>query len=50
MRGKAMIFGRGSIVAGITPAYAGKRTIDIVNPVEYADHPRVCGEKGCMSK
>ena len=32
---------------GITPAYAGKRTIRKNVPIISKDHPRVCGEKSC---
>ena len=30
---------------GITPAYAGKRTMFLINLWLLGDHPRVCGEK-----
>ena len=45
MRGKGQPGRRGLQVAGITPAYAGKRVMQ--HPVKRGDgdHPRVCGEK-----
>ena len=30
---------------GITPAYAGKRSLSFFSPPLSWDHPRVCGEK-----
>ena len=30
---------------GITPAYAGKRHIAVLYPLNHQDHPRVCGEE-----
>ena len=45
MRGKGQCYRDSSIVAGITPAYAGKRKHAAdVRSVEQ-DHPRLCGEK-----
>ena len=32
-------------IAGITPAYAGKRVSPKLGPLLLWDHPRVCGEK-----
>ena len=45
MRGK-VVFGLVCHAAGgITPAYAGKRTVRGACPLWTRDHPRVCGEK-----
>jgi len=30
---------------GITPAYAGKRSLCLLPQVQAQDHPRLCGEK-----
>ena len=46
MRGKARTVCRGFSWAGITPAYAGKRSITHSVVSFIKDHPRVCGEKG----
>ena len=45
MRGKVLICSRLTFAAGITPAYAGKRSIlyDAIDTMR--DHPRLCGEK-----
>ena len=45
MRGK--VAGRASrnLLAGITPAYAGKRRGSSFCTLPFRDHPRVCGEK-----
>ena len=45
MRGKVKTMGCGSINAGITPAYAGKRLTVAIFPTSFQDHPRLCGEK-----
>ena len=45
MRGKAALRNCGGIVAGITPAYAGKRISGNPTRQQTRDHPRVCGEK-----
>ena len=45
MRGKAFPSTRILTVAGITPAYAGKSTVQGANGADCGDHPRVCGEK-----
>ena len=45
MRGKVLEVTAYSLCKGITPAYAGKRTVrDIMRTIGW-DHPRVCGEK-----
>ena len=46
MRGKAKQQ-RGALdrLSGITPAYAGKRTVPISKDGITRDHPRLCGEK-----
>ena len=35
---------------GITPAYAGKRSVSTIQQVIHKDHPRVCGEKNIVRK
>ena len=45
MQGKEMPKGLVHRAAGITPAYAGKRTLFFVHYANGRDHPRVCGEK-----
>ena len=45
MRGKAEDRSSISITTGITPAYAGKSTVNQTNNSPKADHPRLCGEK-----
>ena len=50
MRGKALCAGGQWWHPGITPAYAGKRTCKTRCWAATWDHPRVCGEKGTISK
>ena len=45
MRGKVILFSVLRVDAGITPAYAGKRTTLDCLEVLRRDHPRICGEK-----
>ena len=45
MRGKVYLFLVNRILAGITPAYAGKRILFVAQEQKQQDHPRVCGEK-----
>ena len=45
MRGKAVTDFVPVVVAGITPAYAGKSLLELVAVVSGRDHPRLCGEK-----
>ena len=45
MRGKETDSRRQCCSAGITPAYAGKRTLFCLAGRRNRDHPRVCGEK-----
>ena len=45
MRGKGGIEDSDKIADGITPAYAGKRTILLFQSMVCRDHPRLCGEK-----
>ena len=45
MRGKGSIKGHALKRAGITPAYAGKRSLALCSIHQHRDHPRVCGEK-----
>ena len=45
MRGKVYRRNEAAPGRGITPAYAGKSTSEMRNPVAIQDHPRVCGEK-----
>ena len=48
MRGKGGSFWTISVLARITPAYAGKSSPKKKENLQYEDHPRVCGEK-CAS-
>ena len=45
MRGRVAAAWRTCSVAGITPAYAGKRSSTESETVQAQDHPRVCGEE-----
>ena len=45
MRGKVDCRAHKTVLAGITPAYAGKRTGSRTTRRWRKDHPRVCGEK-----
>ena len=45
MRGKASDTRRPVCKAGITPAYAGKRSAVVLCGMKKKDHPRLCGEK-----
>ena len=45
MRGKALEDGTMNVLAGITPAYAGKSGMDSKARASYRDHPRICGER-----
>ena len=45
MRGKERQAWPASAAMGITPAYAGKRVVDVPFSTFCWDHPRVCGEK-----
>ena len=45
MRGKANRSTIFCTLCGITPAYAGKRSIYVFHNGVYRDHPRLCGEK-----
>ena len=49
MRGKETDSRRQCCSAGITPAYAGKRTLFCLAGRRNRDHPRVCGEKSMYS-
>ena len=49
MRGKVPKIEDGIDFIGITPAYAGKRTLMYPFSFEYWDHPRLCGEKKCCA-
>ena len=46
MRGKAARSSCGLLSRGITPAYAGKSSVDAGDAWKRRDHPRLCGEKG----
>ena len=48
MRGKGQCYRDSSIVAGITPAYAGKSDTAFNHDGAAKDHPRLCGEKPVM--
>ena len=45
MRGKGNSAATFRITGGITPAYAGKRLIEVFMHRSSEDHPRLCGEK-----
>ena len=45
MRGKDFPHSFQHFHIGITPAYAGKRSISALGSPAFRDHPRVCGEK-----
>ena len=45
MRGRACEVSWVSAWSGITPAYAGKRSVKDLGAGELWDHPRVCGEE-----
>ena len=45
MRGKVPMLTVNPLVAGITPAYAGKSTKGTGWNTGMGDHPRLCGEK-----
>ena len=49
MRGKAEPDCMGTLEGGITPAYAGKRSLPLMQASSSQDHPRVCGEKRSIS-
>ena len=50
MRGKVCITCYRNLIAGITPAYAGKRLADFYGVTTDWDHPRLCGEKDFSAK
>ena len=45
MRGKADVVQQAVSCIGITPAYAGKSSAEIITIYRAWDHPRLCGEK-----
>ena len=45
MRGKGKVLDARQRTGGITPAYAGKRSIPASSMDTSQDHPRICGEK-----
>ena len=45
MRGKVVLLFRSAFLQGITPAYAGKRLLNLFLMLNGRDHPRICGEK-----
>ena len=49
MRGKDLVQKCYSLYMGITPAYAGKRSICTHAYLMRQDHPRLCGEKSFSS-
>ena len=49
MRGKEGVYKLKIKKRRITPAYAGKSLAKARNEEDFADHPRVCGEKGGIS-
>ena len=44
MRGKQAAVEAGLADEGNIPAYAGKTTLEVSTKIEWAEHPRVCGE------
>ena len=48
MRGRVWAAAAACAVAGITPAYAGKRCCQRLLCPVLRDHPRVCGEENCL--
>ena len=50
MRGKAKCGSDNVSVQGITPAYAGKSKLGLIQFQHLPDHPRLCGEKCYLSK
>ena len=48
MRGKAETYEGDDYAGRITPAYAGKRYVEIPPILTEEDHPRLCGEKTCI--
>ena len=48
MRGKGSRLNRVRLACRITPAYAGKSTVQGRNAYHGQNHPRVCGEKCCL--
>ena len=49
MRGKDPVAHSCKGCVGITPAYAGKRSLPLMQASSSQDHPRVCGEKRSIS-
>ena len=45
MRGKGELISWKKRIHRITPAYAGKRLLSILDSLYFGDHPRLCGEK-----
>ena len=45
MRGKVNVIAAPDVLAGITPAHAGKRGLVYQTEYRIWDHPRPCGEK-----
>ena len=50
MRGKERLHAFCIVLCGITPAYAGKRSISTILFFTNWDHPRLCGEKISQKK
>ena len=50
MRGKVDGLDEVALLAGITPAYAGKSLRAASTNADMGDHPRVCGEKPIFRK
>ena len=48
MRGKDALPGRYNVMQRITPAHAGKSSIELSDGCHRQDHPRPCGEKECV--
>ena len=48
MRGKVVDHVVTSTFSGITPAYAGKSCVPVLDPRGAEDHPRLCGEKSMV--
>ena len=50
MRGKVIVYRRIIRIERITPAYAGKSKLGLIQFQHLPDHPRLCGEKCYLSK
>ena len=49
MRGKLAFIASSTTLIRITPAYAGKTVMALVDITPLQDHPRVCGENARLT-